>query len=269
MGKLMIYNIIGDIHGRKTWKEVVDDDAVNVFVGDYFDPYFGEGITEEDTVKNFTELMEYGKTHKCVFLYGNHDLCEYVWDSESCGRRQSNAEEVKALFEKYKDMFHGVAYSINNKYLVSHAGVSENWFKIRCEHKDVLGCHDTSSPERDIERTPDAVANAVNDLFKASEWGHEFLLTCNTYLSDCYGVSTTNSPLWCRSVPDNSVFTQESGFIQVFGHTKTSVFRHEGIWTVNMCEDGSDKMGNHGKVVNVDCLGHVATSYKVKIEEDE
>ena len=33
------YNIIGDIHGMTNWKMFVKDDAVNVFLGDYFDPY--------------------------------------------------------------------------------------------------------------------------------------------------------------------------------------------------------------------------------------
>ena len=33
------FNVIGDIHGRTKWKELVKDDAVNIFVGDYFDPY--------------------------------------------------------------------------------------------------------------------------------------------------------------------------------------------------------------------------------------
>ena len=29
------YNIIGDIHGRKGWKELVKDNCINIFVGDY------------------------------------------------------------------------------------------------------------------------------------------------------------------------------------------------------------------------------------------
>lgn len=35
------YNIIGDIHGRTCWKDLVREDCVNIFVGDYFDPYDG------------------------------------------------------------------------------------------------------------------------------------------------------------------------------------------------------------------------------------
>ena len=30
-------NIIGDIHGRPCWKELVQDDAINIFIGDYLD----------------------------------------------------------------------------------------------------------------------------------------------------------------------------------------------------------------------------------------
>lgn len=40
----MLYNLIGDIHGRKIWQQLVREDAVNVFLGDYLDPYFKDGL---------------------------------------------------------------------------------------------------------------------------------------------------------------------------------------------------------------------------------
>ncbi len=73
------YNIIGDIHGRDTWKRLVDDNCVNVFVGDYFDPYLD--FTIEELERNFMEIVEYKRKHRknTVLLYGNHDM-DYLPD---------------------------------------------------------------------------------------------------------------------------------------------------------------------------------------------
>ena len=50
----MKYIIIGDIHGRTNWKEIInyekDYDKV-IFQGDYFDPY--ENYSLEHIIKNF------------------------------------------------------------------------------------------------------------------------------------------------------------------------------------------------------------------------
>ena len=71
------YNIIGDIHGRDAWKRLVDESCINIFVGDYFDPY--DNIHFMDLQFNFMEIIEYKKKHpeNVVLLYGNHDY-EYL-----------------------------------------------------------------------------------------------------------------------------------------------------------------------------------------------
>lgn len=67
----MKYNVIGDIHGRVCWKELIISNAINIFVGDYFSPY--DDISFEDCKKNFLEIIEYKKEHpETVLLYGNH-----------------------------------------------------------------------------------------------------------------------------------------------------------------------------------------------------
>ena len=67
------YNITGDIHGRDAWKRFVDEDCINIFVGEYFDPY--DEILFMDLQHNFMEIIEYKKKHSknVVLLYGNHD----------------------------------------------------------------------------------------------------------------------------------------------------------------------------------------------------
>ena len=74
------YNIIGDIHGRGDWKELVQDDCVNVFVGDYFDPYVDMSFAE--LLYNFNEIISFKSQHSdTVLLYGNHDL-HYLMDTD-------------------------------------------------------------------------------------------------------------------------------------------------------------------------------------------
>ena len=60
----MKFNLIGDIHGRTTWQQLVREDAINVFLGDYFDPYADEGFApgeEVDIVVRPEDIMIVGE----------------------------------------------------------------------------------------------------------------------------------------------------------------------------------------------------------------
>lgn len=125
----MLYNIIGDIHGRTDWIYLVKEDAINIFVGDYFSPY-DEKITFEDCKRNFLDIIEYKKKHwdNTILLIGNHDedhwhICEYYSRHD-----RIHEDEIRELFEMHKGLFQ-VAYSIENKALVTHAGVSYVWYE--------------------------------------------------------------------------------------------------------------------------------------------
>lgn len=71
--------ILPDIHARKFWKEPCKDignyEKV-VFLGDYLDPYGFEGITVEDAIENFNEIIDFKKknSEKVVILLGNHKI---------------------------------------------------------------------------------------------------------------------------------------------------------------------------------------------------
>jgi hypothetical protein len=125
----MLYNIIGDTHGRTYWKDLVMDNAINIFVGDYFSPY--GYISFNDCKTNFLEILEYKKQHpETILLIGNHDA-EY-WKFKEYHEAYSrhdhvNEKEIYDLFEENKEYFQA-AYSIENKVLVTHAGVSYVWY---------------------------------------------------------------------------------------------------------------------------------------------
>ena len=67
--------IIGDIHGRDTWKQIVEQeqDAHRiVFLGDYFDSFDIKGVEQ---LHNFNEIIKFKQdTNQDVrLLFGNHD----------------------------------------------------------------------------------------------------------------------------------------------------------------------------------------------------
>lgn len=123
----MKYNIIGDIHGRTIWKELVREDYINIFVGDYFSPY--DRIDFEDLKKCFLDIVQYKKDHpETILLLGNHD--EDHWHIHEIYSRfdSYHFSDIKRLFEDNKEYFQ-IAYSIENKILVTHAGVSVVWYE--------------------------------------------------------------------------------------------------------------------------------------------
>ena len=126
----MKYNVIGDIHGRTSWKDLVIDDGINIFVGDYFSPY-DKTYTFEKCLNNFLEIIEFKKQRpETVLLIGNHDADHWQWNNDvyQCCRHDFKHErEISEEFEKNKDFFQ-IAYSAGNQYLISHAGVSMLWY---------------------------------------------------------------------------------------------------------------------------------------------
>lgn len=125
----MKYNIIGDVHCRKNWKSLVDDDATNVFVGDYFSPY--ERIPFDEQMRVFEEICAYAREHNnVVLLCGNHD--EDHWHVREIISRHNHAHcaDIARVFENNADLFR-MAYAIDNDVLITHAGVSIVWYASR------------------------------------------------------------------------------------------------------------------------------------------
>ena len=57
----MKYILIGDIHGRTNWKQIVEkekDADKFIFFGDYFDPY-DWSLSLNEIVNNFNDILEF------------------------------------------------------------------------------------------------------------------------------------------------------------------------------------------------------------------
>lgn len=123
--------LIPDVHGRKFWKEVIGHNERIVFLGDYVAPYSNEGITHQDALENFKEIIDFAKNNDNVqLLYGNHD-CEYSIGQDVCCCRTDydNFDEIRNLFLDNKGLFkfsHTVEVN-SRKIVLSHSGFHPHW----------------------------------------------------------------------------------------------------------------------------------------------
>ncbi len=203
---LPILNIIGDIHGMDVWKSLVKDDCINVFVGDFFDPYT-YAIPYEKCISNFKEIIDFKKAHpETIILYGNHEL-HYLFYGEIEERYsrfdEKHAANIQQLFQDTIPFFNGIAYSINNQYLITHAGVSRYWYH------QYFGSYNG--------QTPDEVAIQINNLWELTY--RPFLVRENKRF-DLVAEGPTQSPLWIRPwILENYNLFEGTPYKQVFGHT--------------------------------------------------
>ena len=222
------YNIIGDIHGRDCWKQLVQDDCINIFVGDYFDPY--DRIPHNRLQQNFEAILAYKREHpETVLLYGNHDM-HYMTDCIRSSRHDCTyAETYRQAFEDAKGLFYGVAYPIENHTLVSHAGVTREWYNLH------FGPYQGETPEQ--------VAARINELWLQDPLMFDFDLSD---MFDFDGSSPAQSPVWIRpwTLVDHNLF-DGTPYRQIFGHTQT------------------DDITIDNNLTCVDCLGTIPKSYRL------
>lgn len=239
----MLYNLIGDPHGRDVWKKLVREDAINVFLGDYLDPYPSDNLQAGvDDWGNLQEILKYKQTHaNTVLLLGNHDL-HYIWHEHYSRYNVMHAAKYEEFFLRHWSEFQA-AYAIGNNILVTHAGVSPDWCKI-------AGIPIDGELEVNAQKLAERICEYVNDR---NRW--HWLMTKYTFgLYDTCGMSSTASPVWIR--PQALISTmdvQNPAFMritQVVGHTQTNeIFQAENL-------------------VFIDCLGKTCSSLIIDVAED-
>ena len=226
----MKYNIIGDIHARTCWRHLVKEEYVNIFVGDYFDPY--EYIPQIERVANYQALMDYKREHpdNTILLYGNHDLHYLIADEQYARYEPRYANEYWRAFIQAKTLFHGIAFPIEDKALVTHAGVTKEWYE------RYLGKYKSESLAE--------VADKINQLWQENKQAFAFEPNA-TIWGDRYGISPTHSPLWIRpdTLVKHDLFAGKE-VKQIIGHTQTEA----GV------------MKDHN-IICVDCLGTKEKSF--------
>lgn len=205
--------IIPDVHGRDFWRKPVEESLGKepiLFLGDYLDPYPGEGIAPWDVLPGFEDIIEVKRSHpdSVTLLLGNHDL-HYLPGVTTGGRKSiENADTVRRLILDNADLFQmaHVTEAGGRRFLFTHAGLLYGWL---VAHRDVIGTLDGAEAAArlnamwaDPEERP-TLFRALNDI-PYSRWGR--------YL---YG-----SPVWNDVEDMDDSYEELSEIYQIFGHTQ-------------------------------------------------
>ncbi|MCS7003799.1 MAG: metallophosphoesterase [Cytophagales bacterium] len=191
----------GDIHGRNSWKSVLDttDFDKAVFVGDYFDTH--ENISPEQQLDNFQEILLYKRSfpEKITLLIGNHDYhyLSFTTDRYS-GFQEKFCTPIRLLLEDALQNRELQACYRHHHFLFSHAGITRTWLF----NQGFL--FDDSIP----------VEQFVNELFIKNPQAFAFTIGKNqSYTGD----DICQTPIWVR--PTSLSKDGIEGFVHVVGHT--------------------------------------------------
>ena len=212
--------VIGDIHGRDIWKQIIakEHDADEfVFVGDYFDSFRIKG---PDQINNFLDIIEFKKQSKVpvILLIGNHDYHYYpgIDETGTSGYQTVLAPSIKHVVGDNKQHLQ-TAYQ-SGEFVFTHAGLSSEWLDDNIVMWDVPN-----------------LAMYVNDLFyyqpqKLAYRSYKMVNETEWYGAQGYGDETFQGPLWIRpkSLMRANYDTLRNQIIQVVGHTPQDNIDIEG-----------------------------------------
>lgn len=117
---------IGDIHGKTVWRQFVKNVQadVTVFIGDYI--IVSQWLFNRRFRINLEEILEFKRANlnRVFLLLGNHDT-PFIYNDFN--PRKILSPRMTSLYRNNEGCF-GVAFQYQ-KYLFSHAGVTEGWYK--------------------------------------------------------------------------------------------------------------------------------------------
>lgn len=203
--------VIGDIHGRTCWRDILNKeksfDKV-IFLGDYVSTH--EHITGQQQINNLEEILQFKEDNpdKVILLRGNHDNQHlgYPWAECSGLFREvlSYMQTIRKRFLKNTQWIY-----VQEGIVFSHAGISDVWM--------------TNSGFMNLDEVLNANPDERFGFIPDNPW-------------DCYGNSITQSCVWIR--PQSLCKCNIPEFDQVVGHTPVyniidyykSSKRHKHIW---------------------------------------
>jgi len=200
---------VGDIHGRETWKQVLEkekDFDKFVFVGDYFDAF--PPMTVDRIMQTFQEILEFKEQNedRVHLLMGNHDF-QYTPLSGGTER-----------------------YSGYNPITQSHLDAMIGWWSVlepAFQYEDVLFSHAglTNTFAAHWGMPKFAAANAAYEITKLFDEHPEAFKFFDGDTSRC-GEHVKQSPFWVR--PDTLETDMYPGLRMVVGHTHAEGVEQRG-----------------------------------------
>lgn len=240
------YLILGDLHCREIWKDIVAKEADScdkiIFLGDYTVPREIKLDDPTDACGFLYEVLDYKDQNpdKVILLRGNHDNCSlgYYWarcypkdHPKVCYYWQT--DDVKNWFLNNTQW----VYCIPDTNIVcSHAGISTRWEGyLKAIDEDRIG-------------DPMTIFDVINTFPPSELFG---FTDDNPF--DTYGESKTQPCTWIR--PYTLMQYGLKGFIQVVGHTRVDHIcnlKEEEI----KCAEDLTSVKDYTDVWCCDCLEH-------------
>ncbi len=222
---------IGDIHGRDSWKKIVEEENSAdkiVFVGDYFDTH--ESISAGKQMQNFREILDFKRKNKekVVLLIGNHDYhyMGYTGEIHYSGYQYSYEYDIKELVkDALSDGSIQMAFQADG-FVYTHAGITKTW----ANYNNIKGEH---------------VADEINKLFLSTP--RMFFEFTEGFNRSNYGDDICQTPIWVR--PNSLLSDRIDTYSQVVGHTTMNNVRlvYEGDRGIAFI----DTLGKSGEYISV------------------
>jgi hypothetical protein len=216
--------VLGDIHGRDCWKDIVKrhpDADKYVFLGDYVSTH--EDISSEVQCINLRNILDFKTANpdKVVLLRGNHDMQHLKYSWAECSGYDIR---VAAYMSDIKDEFLVKTQwvYVYDKFVFSHAGVSEAWL-------ENIGLDDI---------------NKINELEPSEKFA---FWPCK--MSDYTGDSCTQPVTWIR--PWALIEYAYKDYTYIIGHTsygkiinvkEECIKNYQSSWLYNENDEHSKKI---------------------------
>jgi len=197
--------ILGDIHGRDHWKEVINQekefDRV-IFLGDYFDSFDIEPIKQ---LENFYDIVQFKKDNmnKVILLIGNHDY--QYWpgtDEKYSGYQPVMRSQFEESLNKNKDILQ-ICFVDEHDTVYVHAGLTLTWL-----NNVGIGAPSIQSVVRD-----------VNELFVYKPFKFSFYDEDRSHCGD----NINQGPFWVR---ERALYKDGISQLMVVGHTVVDQIDH-------------------------------------------
>ena len=192
--------LIGDIHGRDSWMNIVEqnpDADLFVFVGDYFDSFTIPALSQ---INNFKLILNFRDENpdKVILLFGNHD---FHYTSGCIGHY--TGFDYSVFYNMKLDLESLIRQEIlkicyvKDDILFSHAGLTKTW----CENNNV-----------DLENLEDNLNQIL--IYKPQLFAFK-----SGIRRDKYGDDVTQGPLWVRekSLKEDGL----SDYVHIVGHSSS------------------------------------------------
>ena len=210
--------ILGDLHCRSIWKEIVAKEGEScdkiIFLGDYTCPREVKFDDPTDACGFLYDILDFKDRNpdKVVLLRGNHDLCSLGYYWARCWPQDHlkviqywQTEDVKNWFLKNTQWIYIIPYT---GIVCSHAGISKQWEKNVRKHFNMMG-HDY-----DLDSEVIIDLELINHIEPC-----ELFAFTPCKLSDYSGESATQPCTWIR--PYTLLEYGVKDVIHVVGHTPT------------------------------------------------